>query len=235
MTPNDEWAALPTRKKKLILDIRRYWLITTKVAQRRHCPELSVDAVRKILSRSAEENWLVRHLLSGQEPYFMLGPKALTALGVRRATKPLGHQALLEHYAILLACAKRGCDVFTEDEFRSYFPDLSQPGMSAKNFFRDTTESHPGRLGCFVVDHDKLTSRLVKKLGQRVGKLMNSDRPELRQLVLNRNLAFHVLTATEGKRANLEAAFTRKPLQNVPVFVEAYPDDLDDFFLMKRR
>jgi len=228
------WSDLPDRERHLIHHVFRYWLTTISVVQRWHWPDLSHDGVRKIITRSAEKGWLARHLLAGQEPYFVLGHEAITAFKVRRPTKPLGHQALLEHYAVLLACARRKCDVFTEDEFRSKFPDLSQPGVSAKHFFRDAS-SNPVRLGCFVVDHDKLTSRMVNKLGQRVSRLMKSDRPDLRQMVLNGELAFHIVTATEGKRANLVAALARKPLENVPVFVESFPDELGDFFLVKRR
>ena len=234
MTPADAWAALPQRERQLILHVCRYWLTTIDVLQRRLWADLSHDAVRKVVTRSVEKGWLARHLLSGQEPYFVLGQKANSALQLRRATKPLGHQALLDHYTVLLACARRGCDVFTEDEFRSQFPDLSQPGVSAKHFFLDAS-SDPVRLGCFVVDHDKLSSRMVNKVGRRVGKVFATDRPSLRRLILDGQFAVHVVTATEGKRANLQAAFARKPPLNVPVFVEAFPDELGDFFLVKRR
>ncbi|MBX9623083.1 MAG: hypothetical protein K2X82_04640, partial [Gemmataceae bacterium] len=165
---------------------------------------------------------------------FVLGPPALAALGLRRPTKALGHQALLEHYAVLVACARRGCDVFTEDEVHARFPDLSEPGLSARNLFFDAT-TDPPRLGWFVVDHDKLSSRLVGKVGRRVGRLLASDRPALRRLVLDGGFSVRVVTATEGKKQNVQAAFARKPLRNVAVSVEAYPDDLEDFFLVNRR
>lgn len=234
MTPADAWAALPQRERQLVLHVCRYWLTTTDVIRRWLWPDLSHDAVRKAVTRSAEKGWLARHLLAGQEPYFVLGHQALAALGLRRATKPLGHQALLDHYAVLLACARRGCDVFTEDEFRSRFLDLSQPGLSAKHFFLDA-RGDTVRLGCFIVDHDKLTSRMVSKVGRRIGKVFATGRPAFRRLILDGQFAVHVVTATEGKRANLQAAFARKPFLNVPVFVESFPDELGDFFLVKRR
>lgn len=234
MTPDDAWAALPQRERQLILHVSRYWLTTVDVLRQWLWADLSHDAVRKVVTRSAEKGWRARYLLAGQEPYFVLGHKALAALGLRRATKPLGHQALLDHYAVLLACARRQCDVFTEEEFRSQFPDLSQPGLAAKHFFLDASRD-PVRLGCFVVDHDKLSSRMVNKVGRRIGKVFATDRPAFRRLILNGQFAVHVVTATEGKRANLQAAFARKPPLNVPVFVESFPDELGDFFLVKRR
>jgi hypothetical protein len=233
MTP-DPLESLSGPAAQVVRDVARYGLVTAKAEQRLRFPDLTEDALRKLLARMTERGWLVRHPLHGQEPYFVLGPPALAALGLRRPTKALGHQALLEHYAVLLACARRGCDVFTEDEFRARFPDLSEPGLSAKNLFRDAT-ADPPRLGWFVVDHDKLSSRMVGKVGRRVARLLASDRPGLHRLVLAGGFSAHVVTASEGKRQNLQAAFARKPLRNVAVTVEAHPDDLEDFFLVNRR
>jgi hypothetical protein len=234
MTHDDAWTTLPNRERQLILHICRYWLTTINVVQRWLWTDLSPDGVRKVITRLAEKGWLARHTLAGQQPYFMLGHKALAALELRRPTKPLGHQALLEHYAVLLACARRGCDVFTEDEFRSKFSELSRPGFTAKHYFLDAS-SAPVRLGWFLVDHDKQSSRMVDSVGRRIGRVFDIDRPDFRNLILNGQFAIHIVTATEGKRANLQAAFARKPPRNVPVFVEAFPDELDDFFLAKRR
>ena len=233
MTASDEYAELPEREQRIIDDVYRHWVMTADVARRRLCPDLTPDAVRKFLARSAERGWLARHQLSEHEPYFALGDRALAALGVRRSAKALGHQALLEHYAVLLACTRRECSVITEDEFRSLFPDFCEPGLSAKNFFIDGT-SEPLRLGLFVVDHDKLTSRLVGKVRRRVGRILATDRPAFRRLVLDGHLTICVVTATDGKRANLEAAFARKPLRTVTVTIESHPE-LEDFFLAKRR
>lgn len=234
MTTDTDFATLPGRVRRVIDDVYRYGMLTADVARRMRWPDLTPDAARKMFSRAAEDGWLARHPLADQEPYFVLGGRAVAALGVRRATTPLGPQALLEHYAVLLAAARRRCDVFTEGEFRTRFPDLTQPGFSAKNFFPDASAAAV-RLGLFVVDHDKLSSRMVAKVRSRVGGMLATDRPALRKLVLDGQLAVHVVTATEGKRANLAAAFARKqqPL-GVPVAVEAHPE-LEDFFLVKRR
>jgi hypothetical protein len=234
MTPEALFAALPERERQLVHHVARYWLTTANVLHRWFWSDLGPDAIRKALARSADRGWLVRYPLHGQEPYFVLGPAAIAALRLRRQTKALGHQALLEHYAVLLACARRRSDVFTEDEFRSCFPDFTEPGLSAKNHFRDDT-SNPPRLGWFVVDHDKLSSRLVNKVGRRAAKILGTDLPEFRKLVLDGRFAVHVITATDGKRANLEAAFARKPIPALPVSVEAHPEELADFFLVKRR
>jgi hypothetical protein len=233
VTP-DPLQSLSEPAAQVVRDVARYWLTTAAAEHRLRFPALTVDAVRKLLTRMAERGWLVRHPLHGQEPYYVLGQPALTALGLRRSISALGQQSLLDHYAVLLACAKRGCDVFTEDEFRTRFPELTEPGLSVKNLFLDTSAGAE-RIGCFIVDHDKLTSRMVGKVFRRVGKLLTSKRPALRQLVLTGGISFHIVTATDGKRQNLEAAFTRKPLRNVAVSVEAHPDELGDFFLVKRR
>jgi hypothetical protein len=234
MTQND-FTSLTERERQVTFDVARYCLITTETLRRLRFPDLSEDAVRKLLGRMTEAGSLVRHLLRGQEPYFVLGQPALSALGLRRSTKPLGHQALLEHYAILIACARRGCDVISEEEFREDFPLLCEPGLTAKNFFTDDT-TDPPRLGWFVVDHDKLTARLVAKVRGKVAKILDTRLPAFHELVFYGRLAFHVITATEGKRASLEAAFARKQRKlGVDVVVEAYPDHLADFFLVKRR
>lgn len=234
MTAADDYAALPERGRQLIDDAYRYALLTADAVRRLRWPDLAPDAARKALARAAEDGWLARHPLAGQESYFVLGGRGAAALGVRRSPHPLGHQAVVEHYGVLLAAAARGCDVFTEDEFRGHFPDLTQPGFSAKNFFPDAAAG-PVRLGLFVIDHDKLSSRLVEKVRRRVGGLLATDRPALRRLVLDGEVAVHVVTATAGKRANLAAAFAGKgqPL-GVPVSVEAHPD-LEPLFLVKRR
>lgn len=232
MTP-DPLASLPEGERQAVDTAVRYWLVTADAFRRLRRPDLSDDAARKLLARGAERGWLVRHPLRGQESYFVPGPPALAALGLRRPAKALGHQALLEHYAVLLAAARRGRHVFTEDEFRAHFPDLCEPGLSAKNLFVDEA-TDPPRLGWFVVDHDKLSARLVGKVGRRIGRLFAADRPLLRRLVLDGHFSVRVLTATEGKRAALEAAFARRRLGGVPVAVEAHPE-LEDLFLVRRR
>jgi hypothetical protein len=233
MTAADEYTNLSEHAQLAADHVCRHWLATPDVVRRVICPTLSLDAARKFLARLVERGWLVRHVLPEGEPYFVLGSKAVAAFGLRRSTRALGIQALLEHYAVLLACTRRGCGVITEDEFRAEFPDLCEPGQSVKNFFVDETVV-PFRLGLFVVDHDKRSSRLVQKVRQRIGRMMDTDRPALRQLVLNGGLSVSVLTATEGKRANLAAAFARKPLRSVAVTVEAHPE-LESLFLVNRR
>jgi hypothetical protein len=234
VTPDTDFTALPERLRRLIADGERYGLLTADTVRRMRWPDLSQDAARKAVARAADDGWLVRHPLGDHESYFVLGDRAISALGIRRTTAPFGLQALVERYAVLLACARRGCDVFTESEFRSLFPELSEPGYSAKNFFPDGSAGSV-RLGLFLVDHDKLSSRMVAKVRRRVGKMLGSDRPALRRLVLGKQISVHVVTATEGKRANLLAAFARKERPTgVEVAVEAHPE-LEDFFLTKRR
>lgn len=233
MTAAEEYACLPERGRRVLENVRRHWLTTPEVVRQELAPELTQDAVRKFLARLAERDWLVRRMLSEQESYFLLGGRALTAFGIRRSAKPLGIQALIEHYAVLLACAGGGCALITEDEFRSQFPDLCEPGQSAKHFFVDSSVDPP-RLGLFVVDHDKLSTRLVQKVRRRVARMMQADRPALRRLILDGELSVCVLTATDGKRANVEAAFARKPHRSVPVSVDALPE-LEPFFLVNRR
>ncbi len=234
MTADADFAALPKRVQRLVDDVYRYWMMTADVARRMRWPDLSPDAARKVLSRAAEDGWLARHTLPDQGPYFVLGGRAVAALGVRRPTTALGQQAILEHYGVLLAAARRGCDVYTETEFRALFPDLTERGFSAKNFFPDASAGTV-RLGLLIVDHDKLSSRMPEKVRRRIGAMLATDRPALRRLVLDGGIAVHVVTATEGKRANLAAALTRKQRSlGVDVTVEAHPE-LEDFFLVKRR
>lgn len=233
MSAAEDYADLPEREQRLIDDLVRHWLITPTVVSARHCPDLSEDGVRKFLSRFVERGWLARHQLREHEPYFVLGNKAINALGIRREARALGLQSLHEHYAVLLACARRGCSVLTDEEFRTEFPQLFEPGFSTRNFFVDES-ARPFRLGHFVVDHDKLSTRLVLKVKRRIGKLMQSRRESLRHAVLDGLISICVLTATEAKRANIIAAFARKPLRTVSVTVEAH-DGLDDFFPLKRR
>jgi hypothetical protein len=234
MTAKEAFDELVPRDRLLIGHAVRYTMTTVPVVKRMHLKDLSEDTVRKVLARLVERGWLVRHALTDRESYYMPSQRTFSALALRRSEKPLGDQSRLEHYAVLLAAARRGCDVFTEEEFRSKFPDLTQPGCSAKNYFLDANGDSP-RLGWFIVDHDKLSSRLVNKVRGRVGTILGMDRPVFRRLVLDGYFAVHVLTATDGKRLNLEAAFARKPLRTVPVSIESFPDELSDFFLMKRR
>lgn len=230
MTPGEELTDLGRR---LVAHVDRFWLTTAEAAHQLVCPRSTPDAVRKALARLADANWLVRHPFGDRQTYFVLGGKALALLDRRRPTRPLGYQSLLERYAVLLACARHDRLVFTEDEFGGTFPDLAAPGRGMRNFFLDTTDGG-ARLGQFLVDHDKLSSRLVLKVRSRVGKLFAADRPAVRQLVLDGQFAVHVLTAAEHKRQNLLAAFAKRPPRNVAVVVEAYPD-LSDFFLLNRR
>lgn len=233
MNTSDDYSALTGPQQRVLDLLVRHWLVTQHVARGWLFPDHTLDAVRKFLARFAEEGWLVRHTLADQEPYFVLGCRALSAFGLRRPTKALGPQAVLEHYAVLLACARRRCGVITEDEFRSLFPELTEPGLSVKNFFI-AGEAEPLHLGLFMVDHDKLSSRLVSKLHRRVARMLASDQPKFRQMVLNGEISIAVLTATQGKRANLEAALAKVPLRTVAVTVEVH-DELDNFFTLKRR
>lgn len=233
MSAAEDFPSLPEREQRLIDDLVRHWLITPAIFGARHCPDLSEDGVRKLLARLVERGWLARHQLRENEPYFVLGNRAINALGIRREARALGLQSLHEHYAVLLACARRGTSVLTEEEFREGYPHLCDPAFSTRNTFIDESVS-PFRLGLFVVDHDKLSTRLVLKVKSRVGKLMQSRRETVRRAVLNGEISVCVLTATDAKRANIIAAFARRPLRTVTVAVEAH-EDLDGFFPLKRR
>jgi hypothetical protein len=233
VTAADEYANLSEHKQRALDEVCRHWLTTPDVLRQTICSSLSPDAVRKFLARLVEQDWLARHALPDGESYFVLGSKAVAAFGLRRPTGAFGVQALLERYAVLLASTRRGCGVITEDEFLAQFPELCEPGQSVKNFFIDDSVER-FRLGLYVVDHDKQSSRLVQKVRRRIGRMMGTDREALRQLVLSGGLSVCALTATEGKRANLEAAFARKPLRSVSVAVEAHPE-LESLFLVNRR
>ena len=73
MTATDDYAALPARGQQLIDDAYRYGMLTADAVRRLRWPDLAPDAARKTLARAAEEGWLSRYTLAGQEPYFVLG------------------------------------------------------------------------------------------------------------------------------------------------------------------
>lgn len=230
MNPGQELSELG---HSLVDHVHRFWLTTADAAHRIVCPDSTPEAVRKALARLTDGDWLVRHPFGDRQSYFVLGGKALQLFDLRRPIKPLGYQSLLERYAVLVACARHDLRVFTDDEFCGAFPDLAEPGRSVKNYFCDTTTGAE-RLGQFLVDHDKLSSRLVLKVRSRVAKIFAADRPAIRQLILDGQFVVHVITAAEHKRENLLAAFARKPPRHAAVVVEAYPE-LSDFFLLNRR
>ena len=87
MTTDADFSALPERARRLIDDAYRYGMLTADAARRLRWPDLSPDAARKVLGRAAEDGRLARHPLGDREPYFVLGSRAVSALGVRRASK----------------------------------------------------------------------------------------------------------------------------------------------------
>ena len=144
------------------------------------------------------------------------------------------HQALLGgSYAVLLACAGRGCDVFTEGEFRSRFPDLAQPGFSAKNFFPDASADKV-RLGLFVVDHDKLSSRMAGKVRRRVGGHARDRPPRPPAARPGRATRRPRGDGHRGQAAEPPGRVRPEAAPDVAVTVEAHPE-LEDFFLVNRR
>lgn len=94
---------LGERDQRLLAHVDRYRLATTVTLRQAVTPELSSNAVAKIVQRLCAADWLCKYPLNHPECYFVLGRVGAAALGrSRERTRPLGPQSLPQAFAVLL-------------------------------------------------------------------------------------------------------------------------------------
>lgn len=97
--------SLTSRDRQVLEHVARYRMTTSTTLRQSLFPQLSANAVGKIVNRLYRAGLLAKYPLVHPSPYFVLGAKGANVLGLgSHRTTPLGPQALPIDYAVLLYC-----------------------------------------------------------------------------------------------------------------------------------
>ena len=170
----------PKRDKDILDLIARHGLVTVEVLHHLLFRELTPKAVERVLTRMMRQELIQSHPLIGKTCYYALTPKSATMLGLdaKRVERPMGTQALVQNFSILLFCAlgspprKR----MTKAEFKAAFPQLAGPGLSSWRLYLDEDKATGKvRLAVMVPDFNSHPRRLVRKARREVEKRRRSE------------------------------------------------------------
>lgn len=208
------------RDRLLVDHIARYHLSTPEILAHRVLPGITANALKKILQRLVRSRWLRSLPLYQQRYYYILSRSACEQLNISvRRSLPLGHEGLVQHFALLTYCAHSDVKLLSAVEFSLHFPELCRPHLPAGCYF---LRPEVGQLGWIMVDHGSRTERLASKVGRVIGK--RYALPPFARLIQAGGFTIVVLTATPLKQHAIERALADRPPKHVAVAVQALPE-----------
>jgi hypothetical protein len=227
------------RDRLIIAFIARYGMATSAVLHKVFFPGLTPKAVERVLTRLIRQGKVCSRPLFGKTAYYALTAASARDLGLNeaRALRPMGTQALVQNYSILLFCTAADRRLrMTGAEFRARFPGLlptdaergqgKGQGLSTNRYYIDPGDipalgGRP-RLAIMVADFRSHPRRLVRKIRREFHK--RECLKSFRQLFDDDQFLITLLTAFPEKAATLEAALARETFRTrvevVPGFAE---------------
>jgi hypothetical protein len=182
-------------------------------------PELSSNALRKVLRRLVKARLLHRYACGDRDNYYVLSRRAVRLLDLPpRRVGPLGQPALIQALGVLGACVQAGLEKLTAAEFARDFRDLNARRGMQTSYYALTPED---ALCWVVVDHGASPFGIAKKVLKITAQRYRL--PAFRELILGGGFSVVVATATPEKAADIEAALAKNPPRFVRVQVVIVP------------
>ena len=217
-------------RNRAIDAVIRYGLLTVKTARLLLTPDATEDAARHLLDELVKGGWLRRHKFSDRMSYYLLTARSAFARNLhRRLCTPPGYIALCRNYGMLAFCAKEGITKFTPAEWRQTFPEFCIEGVRSNGYYVESGEDEKPVICWMHVDAAQDPFRLTARLRNEIQR--RYDGGQFEEYIRQRQFSISVLTATEGKRNDLEKKLDRKlkAMAGVRVFVV---DELRDVLIV---
>jgi hypothetical protein len=219
-----------TGRDRLILGlIARYGMATAAVLHTVYFAGLTPKAVERVLTRLIRQGNICSHPLFGKTVYYTLSPSSARDLGLNdaRPLRPMGTQALVQNYSMLLFCTSGDRrQRMTSAEFQARFPSLiptdgergegKGQGLSTHRYYVDSGEIPPlggrPRLALMVPDYQSHPRRLVRKVRREIKK--RECLSGFRELLRGDQFLVTLLTAFPEKAAVLAGALAGEPFRS---------------------
>ncbi len=208
-------------REAILARILRFGLTTADDVHRHLCPEVSLNAVRKMLAKLVSSGWLNAYPLPERDKYFVAGKKAVLehALDSRKSVA-FGPLALPTRIGVLLYCSRHPVIKPSADEFKRQFTDLCRPGLSVTNYIYETGARL--RIGWLLVDHGTEPKKVVSKIRSVVRD--RKELPAFRAAMLKEEFFIAVLAPSDGRCEHLRRVYARQPLRLIDVRFVPIPE-----------
>lgn len=183
------------RGREILAHVARFRLTTLEAIEKVVLPELSRNAISKIVTRLCERRALNKFTLLHPMKYFVVGDRTARTLGLSsHRSAPLGPQSLPQEYAVL-AFASLGTKRhvrLTQSELQKRWSWLTGPLASATYCL-----DQDGVLELTRVDLGGPADHVARKCADDLGKRCRI--PEFLELLKANRFRLVVITSTSGK------------------------------------
>jgi hypothetical protein len=197
-------------QQDVLRTVARYRVMTAEALQPLFYADAPVGSARKLLSRLEDQALLqAPHALASRKFYQLTRKGTALVSAPENAAAPLGPQALIDRYGMLVFCCllehppgSRRPVRLTPAEFAAVNPRIAaQPGIepASQHYYLDATGGRE-RLARVVVDHNAQTASLARKCRQIYRQWEENG---VLATLLPNNFMLTVLTASEPKARDL--------------------------------
>jgi hypothetical protein len=210
-----------TNREAILARILRFGLTTADDVQRHVSPNVSLNAVRKMLAKLVETGWLNAYPLPEREKYYVAGKAAVLEYALDpRKSSAFGPLALPTRIGILLYCSRYPVSKPSPEEFKQQFTDLCRPGLSVTNYVYELGERF--RIGWLIVDHGAEPKKVLSKVRNIVRE--RKQIPAFKAAILKEEFSVTVIAPTEGRCEHLRRIYLRQPLSLINVQFVMIPE-----------
>lgn len=211
--------AITDRDLDMLQFVHRFRLATRRQLHRQFFPDMSANAVGKVVARLNLADYLREHRVDSGFSYCTLGARGARRIGVPydaiRST--FSEQTLPAAFAHASFCQNQGLHLFTPEEFAERFPALRQIPPAATGYFVYPIEGVTC-LATSLVDRANALRHVFRKLDRLI--LRHYKNPAFLALIQQRRFCVTILTGWPAKQDYLAAALRRKSY--APSRVEAH-------------
>lgn len=208
-------------REAILARILRFGLTTADDVHRHVSPDVSLNAVRKMLAKLVDTGWLNSYPLPQREKYFVAGKVAVLehALDPRKSFS-FGPLALPTRIGILLYCSRYPVKKPSADEFKHQFTDFCRPGLSVTNYVFELGERF--RIGWLIVDHGAEPKKVFSKIRSVVRE--RKQLAAFKAAMLRKEFFITVIAPSEGRCEHLQRSYLRNPLPLIDVQFVTIPE-----------
>lgn len=210
-----------SNREAILARILRFGLTTADDVHRHVCPDVSLNAVRKMLAKLVKTGWLNAYPLPEREKYYVAGKAAVLehALDPRKSSA-FGPLALPTRIGMLLYCSRHPVKKPSSEEFKQQFTDLCRPGLSVTNYVYELGERF--RIGWLIVDHGAEPKRVLSKIRSVVRE--RKQLPAFKAAMLKEEFFVTVIAPSDGRCEHLGRLYLRHTLPLIDVQFVTIPE-----------
>lgn len=216
-----------SRDREILEHLLRHRLATREFLRRVFFPEGSVNAVGKVLTRLAQNDWVREHELQHGFRYVVLGQRGRREVSAdRRACWRFTEQSFPLAYAITSHCLTHNHYKLSGPEFEQQFPELVTSPAESVHYFVASTEGRV-RLARPLLDRGSPPPMIFRRIDRIARRAYR--RPVHYEMIQQDRFSVTILTAWPSKQRYLTRAIQQTQRGPLHVDVHCVPE-LQRFF-----